>query len=148
MNSRALVLKNNTVHKQIKTEITGAEKNKLFPTDIGEVVNDFLVEHFKDIVDFNFTANVEKEFDEIAQGLQEWTKMLHSFYTPFHQEVETTLETAERANGERLLGLDPATGKNVYAKVGKYGPWYKSVSLKMRRNLVMQAFQKRSLLLQ
>jgi len=105
-----------------KTEITGAEKGKLFPTDIGEVVNDFLVEHFKDIVDFHFTASVEKEFDEIAQGLKEWTNMLHSFYTPFHKEVETTLETADRANGERLLGVDPASGKNVYAKVGKFGP--------------------------
>ncbi|WP_256005901.1 type I DNA topoisomerase [Pedobacter deserti] len=110
------------VNKQTKTEITGAEKAKLFPTDIGEVVNDFLVEHFKGIVDFNFTASVEKEFDEIAQGLQEWTKMLHSFYKPFHNEVEVTLETADRANGERLLGTDPATGKNVYAKVGRFGP--------------------------
>jgi len=113
---------NGTVTKKTKTEIAGAEKAKLFPTDIGEVVNDFLVEHFKDIVDFNFTANVEKEFDEIAQGLQEWTKMLHSFYTPFHLEVETTLETADRANGERLLGVDPTTGKNVYTKVGRFGP--------------------------
>ena len=118
----SIVLNNGSVRKQIKTEITGAEKGKLFPTDIGEVVNDFLVEHFKGIVDFNFTANVEKEFDEIAQGLQEWTKMLHSFYTPFHIEVETTLETADRANGERLLGIDPVSGKNVYAKVGKFGP--------------------------
>ncbi|WP_316748299.1 type I DNA topoisomerase [Pedobacter gandavensis] len=118
----SIVLANGEVSKQIKTEITGAEKSKLFPTDIGEVVNDFLVEHFKGIVDFNFTANVEKEFDEIAQGLQEWTKMLHSFYTPFHKEVETTLENAERANGERLLGVDPVSGKNVYAKVGKFGP--------------------------
>lgn len=118
----SIVLANGVVNKQTKTEITGAEKAKLFPTDIGEVVNDFLVEHFKGIVDFNFTANVEKEFDEIAQGLQEWTKMLHSFYTPFHLEVETTLETADRANGERLLGIDPASGKNVYAKVGKFGP--------------------------
>ncbi|AOM79890.1 type I DNA topoisomerase [Pedobacter steynii] len=118
----AIVLSNGVVTKQIKTEITGAEKSKLFPTDIGEVVNDFLVEHFKGIVDFNFTANVEKEFDEIAQGLQEWTKMLHSFYTPFHLEVETTLENADRANGERLLGIDPVSGKNVYAKVGKFGP--------------------------
>jgi DNA topoisomerase-1 len=115
-------LVNGTVTKKTKTEITGAEKAKLFPTDIGEVVNDFLVEHFKDIVDFNFTANVEKEFDEIAQGLQEWTKMLHSFYTPFHLEVETTLETADRANGERLLGIDPTSGKNVYTKVGRFGP--------------------------
>jgi DNA topoisomerase-1 len=118
----AFVLSDGTVRKDKKTEITGAEKSKLFPTDIGEVVNDFLVEHFKGIVDFNFTANVEKEFDEIAQGLQDWTKMLHSFYKPFHSEVENTLETADRANGERLLGVDPTTGKNVYAKVGRYGP--------------------------
>ena len=118
----AIVLEGGKVTKEIKTEITGAEKSKLFPTDIGEVVNDFLVEHFKGIVDFNFTANVEKEFDEIAQGLQNWTKMLHAFYTPFHKEVEVTTETAERANGERLLGIDPVSGKNVYAKVGKFGP--------------------------
>jgi len=118
----SIVLAGGQVSKQLKTEMTGAEKAKLLPTDIGEVVNDFLVEHFKDIVNFNFTAKVEKEFDEIAQGLQEWTKMLHSFYTPFHQEVETTLETADRANGERLLGIDPVSGKNVYAKVGKFGP--------------------------
>jgi DNA topoisomerase-1 len=118
----SLVLTDGKISKQTKAEITGAEKSKLFPTDIGEVVNDFLVEHFKGIVDFNFTAKVEKQFDEIAQGLQEWTKMLHSFYTPFHNEVETTLENADRANGERLLGIDPVSGKNVYVKVGRYGP--------------------------
>ncbi|MFI5453065.1 type I DNA topoisomerase [Pedobacter sp. UC225_61] len=118
----SMVLANGNISKVTKSEITGAEKSKLFPTDIGEVVNDFLVEHFKGIVDFNFTAKVEKQFDEIAQGLQEWTKMLHSFYTPFHSEVENTLENADRANGERLLGVDPTTGKNVYAKVGRYGP--------------------------
>lgn len=118
----AIILADGKVNKDARSEITGAEKQKLFPTDIGEVVNDFLVEHFKGIVDFNFTAKVEKEFDEIAQGLQEWTKMLHSFYSPFHTEVETTLETAERATGERLLGVDPASGKNVYTKVGKFGP--------------------------
>lgn len=117
-----LSLKDNAVKKQVRTEVTGAEKAKLFPTDIGEVVNDFLVEHFKGIVDFNFTASVEKEFDEIAQGLQEWSKMLHSFYRPFHIEVENTLETADRANGERLLGTDPASGKNVYVKIGRFGP--------------------------
>ncbi|WP_129715727.1 type I DNA topoisomerase [Pedobacter sp. SYP-B3415] len=110
------------VSRLTKSELTGAEKAKLFPTDIGEVVNDFLVEHFKGIVDFNFTAKVEKEFDEIAQGMKEWTEMLHSFYNPFHNEVENTLETAERATGERLLGTDPATGKNVYTKVGRFGP--------------------------
>jgi DNA topoisomerase-1 len=118
----SMVLASGNISKVTKSEITGAEKSKLFPTDIGEVVNDFLVEHFKGIVDFNFTAKVEKQFDEIAQGLQEWTKMLHSFYTPFHSEVENTLENADRANGERLLGIDPTTGKNVYAKVGRYGP--------------------------
>ena len=118
----AFTLKGAEIKKEIKKEITGTEKSKLFPTDIGQVVNDFLVEHFKDIVDFNFTANVEKEFDEIAHGLQEWTKMLHSFYKPFHKEVENTLETAERATGERLLGIDPVSGKNVYTKVGKFGP--------------------------
>ncbi len=117
-----LTLTNGSITKSTKTENTGAEKSKLFPTDIGEVVNDFLVEHFKGIVDFNFTANVEKQFDEIAQGLQEWTTMLHSFYTPFHTEVQNTLDNADRANGERLLGIDPASGKNVYAKVGRYGP--------------------------
>ncbi len=117
-----ITLSNNQLSKQTKTEITGAEKSKLFPTDIGEVVNDFLVEHFQDIVDFNFTASVEKEFDEIAQGLKEWTNMLHAFYKPFHEEVQVTLDTADRANGERLLGIDPASGKNVYAKVGKFGP--------------------------
>ena len=118
----AFSLADGKISKQQKSEITGAEKAKLFPTDIGEVVNDFLVEHFKGIVDFNFTAKVEKQFDEIAQGLQEWTKMLHSFYKPFHTEVETTIETADRATGERLLGVDPATGKNVYTKVGRFGP--------------------------
>ncbi|MBC7615160.1 MAG: type I DNA topoisomerase [Pedobacter sp.] len=118
----SIVLADGNISKLTKSEITGAEKSKLFPTDIGEVVNDFLVEHFKGIVDFNFTANVEKQFDEIAQGLQEWTNMLHSFYTPFHNEVENTLENADRANGERLLGIDPVSGKNVYAKVGRYGP--------------------------
>ena len=118
----SMILVDENINRVTKSEITGAEKSKLFPTDIGEVVNDFLVEHFKGIVDFNFTANVEKQFDEIAQGLQEWTNMLHSFYTPFHSEVENTLENADRANGERLLGIDPVSGKNVYAKVGRYGP--------------------------
>ncbi|WAC39873.1 type I DNA topoisomerase [Pedobacter sp. SL55] len=118
----AFSLTDGKINKQKKSEITGAEKAKLFPTDIGEVVNDFLVEHFKGIVDFNFTAKVEKQFDEIAQGLQEWTDMLHSFYKPFHNEVETTIENADRATGERLLGTDPTTGKNVYTKVGRFGP--------------------------
>lgn len=121
-NYQVLTLKNGEIKKQQKTEITGAEKGKLFPTDIGAVVNDFLVEHFKGIVDFHFTANVEKEFDEIAHGLKEWTTMLKNFYKPFHLEVEDTLANADRASGERLLGIDPKSGKNVYARVGKFGP--------------------------
>jgi DNA topoisomerase-1 len=119
---QVLTLKKGDLKKQQKTEITGAEKGKLFPTDIGAVVNDFLVEHFKGIVDFHFTANVEKEFDEIARGLKEWTTMLKDFYKPFHLEVEDTLANADRASGERLLGVDPKSGKNVYTRVGKFGP--------------------------
>ena len=87
---RVLTLTGDSIVKENKTENTGAERGKLFPTDIGAVVNDFLVQYFNDIVDFNFTASVEKQFDEIAQGLKEWTDMLHSFYTPFHKEVENT----------------------------------------------------------
>ncbi|HEY1025878.1 MAG TPA: type I DNA topoisomerase [Sphingobacteriaceae bacterium] len=119
---QVLTLSGDQISSQTKTEITGTEKAKLFPTDIGAVVNDFLVEHFKGIVDFNFTATVEKEFDEIAQGLKDWTDMIDRFYNPFHKEVETTIQTAERARGERELGIDPATGKKVYTKVGRYGP--------------------------
>ncbi|HTN21527.1 MAG TPA: type I DNA topoisomerase [Pelobium sp.] len=121
-NYQVIQLKNGEIKKQTKSEITGAEKGKLFPTDIGAVVNDFLVEHFKGIVDFHFTANVEKEFDEIAQGYKEWTTMLKNFYQPFHLEVEHTLENADRASGERLLGVDPKSGKNVYTRVGRFGP--------------------------
>ena len=121
-NYQVLTLKKGVITQQTKSEITGAEKGKLFPTDIGAVVNDFLVEHFKGIVDFHFTANVEKEFDEIARGLKEWTTMLKNFYQPFHLEVEDTLANADRASGERLLGLDPKSGKNVYTRVGKFGP--------------------------
>lgn len=117
-----LEISNGSVIKNVRTEVTGAEKSKLFPTDIGEVVNDFLVAHFEHIVDFNFTAKVEKEFDEIAQGLKNWTEMLQTFYDPFHKNVENTLENAERATGERFLGTDPVSGKNVYTRVGRFGP--------------------------
>jgi len=106
----------------VKSEITGAERNKLFPTDIGIMVNDFLVEHFEDIVDFNFTATVEKEFDDIARGLKDWTIMLKDFYGPFHTDVENTLETAERASHERELGTDAETGKKIIVRVGRFGP--------------------------
>ena len=104
-------------------ENTGAERNKLFPTDIGAVVNDFLVQYFKGIVDFHFTANVEKQFDEIAQGLTEWTAMIRSFYTPFHNEVESTIKTADKATGVRELGVHPESGKKVSVRIGRYGPF-------------------------
>lgn len=110
------------ITKKLETETTGTEKNKLFPTDIGMVVNDFLLKHFSDVFDYSFTANIEKEFDEIAKGGQEWNKMLHSFYKPFHQTVEDTLENAERQSGERQLGTHPKSGKPVLVRLGKYGP--------------------------
>jgi len=120
---RVLTLKGDKITKAEKTENTGAEKGKLFPTDIGSVVNDFLVQHFQDIVDFNFTASVEKQFDEIAQGLQEWTDMIRGFYTPFHKEVESTIQTADKATGERDLGVHPVNGKKVSVRIGRFGPF-------------------------
>ncbi|MEY3678332.1 MAG: type topoisomerase [Bacteroidota bacterium] len=122
-NYQVLSLHAGQISKATKTENTGAEKSKLFPTDIGAIVNDFLVEHFKGIVDFHFTAKVEKEFDEIAQGLKDWTKMLESFYGPFHSEVENTLQNAERANGGRELGIDPTSGKKISVRIGRFGPF-------------------------
>nr|WP_294860899.1 type I DNA topoisomerase [uncultured Fluviicola sp.] len=110
------------VEKQIKTEITGKEKNKLFPTDIGMVVTDFLVDHFGGIMDYHFTAEVEEQFDEIARGKMEWTDMLSSFYKPFHHNVEDTLEHSDRATGERDLGIDPTSNKKVIARIGRFGP--------------------------
>ncbi|MDP4226821.1 MAG: topoisomerase C-terminal repeat-containing protein, partial [Bacteroidota bacterium] len=103
-------------------EITGAEKAKLFPNDIGMIVTDFLVEYFKDILDFNFTAKVEKEFDEIASGKLEWSKMIDKFYLPFHKKVLETKEKSQRSKGERILGTDPVSGKPLSVKIGKYGP--------------------------
>ncbi len=120
---RVLTLAANKITKEERTENTGAERNKLFPTDIGAVVNDFLVQYFKGIVDFNFTAKVEKQFDEIAQGLKEWTEMLHSFYGPFHNDVQSTIETADKATGERELGAHPENGQKVSVRIGRYGPF-------------------------
>lgn len=117
-----LSLRNNQLIEEIKEEITGAEKNKLFPTDIGALVNDFLVEHFGKIVDYNFTASVEKEFDEIASGKLKWEKMIKGFYYPFHESVEETEKKSKRVTGKRELGIDAASGKKVYALIGKFGP--------------------------
>jgi DNA topoisomerase-1 len=110
------------ISEELKSEITGAEKAKLFPTDIGMVVNDFLVMHFKDILDYNFTAFVEEEFDEIARGELVWYKMIDKFYQPFHKKVVETTENSQRNTGERKLGVDPKTGKSVYVRIGRYGP--------------------------
>ncbi|MDP2176772.1 MAG: type I DNA topoisomerase [Bacteroidota bacterium] len=115
-------LKNKKTETKTLTENFGAEKSKLFPTDIGTVVTDFLNEHFKQIMDYNFTAKVEKEFDDIANGMIGWTKMIDSFYKPFHIEVDNTLANAERAKGEKTLGIDPTTGKQVTVRVGRFGP--------------------------
>ncbi|MCU0287210.1 MAG: DNA topoisomerase I, partial [Acidobacteria bacterium] len=110
------------IKEEIKTEITGAEKNKLFPTDIGMLVTDFLCKYFKEIMDYNFTASVEKEFDEIALGKLIWFKMIDHFYKSFHKKVEETIEVSQRKTGERELGIDPKTGKKVYVRIGKFGP--------------------------
>lgn len=116
------VLENGEIQSNELSENTGAEKNKLFPTDIGMVVTDFLSEHFDKIMDYSFTADVEKQFDDIADGLKDWTKMIESFYNPFHNSIEDTLENAERAKGERRLGVDPKSGKPVLVRIGRYGP--------------------------
>ncbi|WP_282125677.1 type I DNA topoisomerase [Marinifilum flexuosum] len=115
-------LKENNISEEVKTQITGAEKRKLFPTDIGMVVTDFLNEHFPNVMNYNFTADVEKEFDDIALGKLIWHEMIGKFYNPFHENVEKTLEHSERSTGERILGEDPKTGKVILVRIGRYGP--------------------------
>ncbi len=110
------------VSKKLDSEMTGAEKSKLFPTDLGLVVTDFLNKYFDDIMDYGFTARIEEEFDEVAEGKMKWNTMLKDFYNPFKKDVDKTLEKAERATGERELGVDPETGKQVVARMGRYGP--------------------------
>ena len=118
-----LTLKGDKLTRKEKSETFGAEKNKLFPTDIGRVVNDFLQENFESIMDYNFTANVEKEFDMIAEGNMEWTTLMKEFYSGFHPLVTETSEArTEKKVGERLLGTDPATGRPVSVKIGRFGP--------------------------
>lgn len=119
---RILTLKDKNITEAKETENTGAERNKLFPTDLGLVVTDFLSEYFKKVMDYGFTARIEEEFDEIAHGKKVWHKMIDSFYHPFHENVEHTMEHAERAKGEHHLGEDPESGKPVVARLGRYGP--------------------------
>ncbi|MEO9534324.1 MAG: type I DNA topoisomerase [Crocinitomicaceae bacterium] len=121
-NYKQIVLNGGSVETVQQTEKTGSDKGKLIPTDIGRVVTEFLIQNFDNIMDYNFTASVEKEFDDIAQGLVKWTKMIKDFYGPFHKTVEHTIENSERATGERLLGVHPKSGKNVYARIGRFGP--------------------------
>lgn len=117
----SITLKDGSLHTEKRTEKTGAEKGKLFPTDIGSVVNTFLMEHFTDIIDFNFTATVEKDFDDIAAGKKEWRKVIDKFYVPFHKNINQTQKNSHRTSGSRHIGVDPKTGKNLYAKIGRYG---------------------------
>ena len=116
-----LVLKDGKVSTVERVEKVGSEKGKLFPTDIGSVVNAFLMEHFTDIIDYNFTATVEKDFDDIAAGKKDWRKVIDKFYVPFHKNIRLTQQNSHRTSGSRLVGVDPKTGKNLYAKIGRYG---------------------------
>ena len=118
-----LQLKGKQVTQKTRKEIVGSEKGKLLPTDIGMVVNDFLMEHFKDIMDYNFTAKVEQDFDKIAEGGERWTDMMKQFYNSFEPVVEETMNSRQQHKaGERLLGNDPKTGRPVFVKIGRFGP--------------------------
>lgn len=118
-----LTLKEDQINDQTRTEVVGTEKSKLFPTDTGIVVNDFLTQYFPEILDYNFTASVEKEFDEVAEGEVQWTSIMKKFYEQFHPSVEKTLATkTEHKVGERILGQEPQTGKTVSVKIGRFGP--------------------------
>ncbi len=117
-----LTLKKGSVKEKVLSEKVGSDKGKLVPTDIGMIVTDFLVNHFEHILDYNFTAKVEEDFDGIAEGKEDWTKMMKSFYKDFHPQVKDVQENAERESGERILGKDPKTGKQVSVRLGKFGP--------------------------
>ena len=117
-----LTLKKGVVKDKLLTEKVGSDKGKLVPTDIGMIVTDFLVNHFEHILDYNFTAKVEEDFDNIAEGKVNWTSLMKEFYADFHPQVENVQENAERESGERVLGTDPKTGKQVSVRLGKFGP--------------------------
>ena len=118
----AFILADGSIGSEERSETTGAEKKKLFPTDIGFVVNDFLVDNFERIMDYNFTANVEREFDNIAEGGKDWSTMIKEFYGDFHSTVTTAIEESDRATGERELGIDPKSGRPIIARIGRFGP--------------------------
>jgi DNA topoisomerase-1 len=117
-----ILLREGNVSRTEKSEKVGVEKGKLFPTDLGTIVNRFLEQYFADIIDYHFTAEVEKVFDEIAEGKAPWNKMIAEFHEGFHQKIEKTSDTAQRFSGERLLGVDPESGRKVFVKIGRYGP--------------------------
>ena len=119
---KIITLKNNKITDKTGKENYGAEKGKLLPTDIGVLVNKFLIQYFESIVDYNFTANVEKEFDKIAEGKRQWNAMIKDFYKGFHKQIVSTTEHSGKFSGEKMIGIDPATGKKVYVKVGRFGP--------------------------
>ena len=120
--SKVIELKNNQLEAKEISSITGAEKNKLFPTDIGIVVTDFLIDNFSDVMQYSFTASVENEFDEIAEGKKVWNEMIANFYKGFHDQVNVVTDSSGKALGERLLGIDSKSGKNLYARIGPFGP--------------------------
>lgn len=117
-----LTLKNGQINKKVDKENTGASKNTLAATDMGALVVDFLDQHFIDIMNYNFTAGIEKQFDDIADGKKQWQQMLAGFYKPFHSAVEETIQTADRVTGERILGTDPDTGRSVLVRLSRNGP--------------------------
>jgi len=136
-----ITLEGSTVSEVVKTEKYGAEKNKLFPSDMGMLVTDFLSANFDAIMDYGFTASVEKQFDEIANGNQAWQDMLQGFYGPFHQAVDTTMESAERVTGERILGVHPSNGRQVSVRMGKFGPFVQIGSKEDGEKLVYASLQ-------
>ncbi|HXJ97704.1 MAG TPA: type I DNA topoisomerase [Gelidibacter sp.] len=117
-----LTLKGGKLKDQILTEKVGSDKGKLVPTDVGTIVTDFLVNHFETILDYNFTAKMEADFDEIAEGNEDWTKLMKDFYKDFHPQVKDVQENADRESGERILGKDPKTGRQVSVRLGRFGP--------------------------
>ena len=121
-NYTQLTFKNGVVKDKVLTEKVGSDKGKLIPTDVGMIVTDFLVNHFEHILDYNFTAKVEEDFDDIAEGKEDWTKIMKTFYEDFHPQVEHVQENADRESGERVLGKDPKTGRQVSVRLGKFGP--------------------------